>query len=235
MTPQYQKLKEYITQGINSREWPPGHKVPSENNLAREFAVSRMTANRALNELTAEGVLERIQGLGTFVAEPKPSLSILEIRNIADDIRARGHAYSSEIITLEECAADPGLAARLDVAPGTSLFHSKIIHCENNIPVQLEERYVNPQIAPDYLSQDYTSSTPNEYLCRVAPLQRLSHDIEAVLPDDEQMHILRIKLPEACLLLHRRSWSGKGLVSYARLTHPGSRYRLSSQIQIKNL
>jgi DNA-binding GntR family transcriptional regulator len=70
--------------------------VPSENELAGHFRISRMTANRALNELTAGGFLARVPGVGTFVKEPRARSSLLELRNIAEEIGARGHTHSAE-------------------------------------------------------------------------------------------------------------------------------------------
>ena len=89
--PRYQRIKQFIRERIEQGEWPTAYQVPSEHKLCEQFDVSRMTARKALQELTAEGVLVRAQGLGTFVAEAKPQSSLLEVRNIADEIRERGH------------------------------------------------------------------------------------------------------------------------------------------------
>jgi GntR family histidine utilization transcriptional repressor len=70
-TPAYQEIKDYILQRIHIGEWKEGDQVPSENELAREFKVARMTVNRAVRELTAEQVLTRVQGAGTFGARPR--------------------------------------------------------------------------------------------------------------------------------------------------------------------
>jgi DNA-binding GntR family transcriptional regulator len=69
--PLYARVKQMITQQIDNGSWPPHHRVPSESELVSELGFSRMTINRALRELTAEGLLVRMQGVGTFVAEPK--------------------------------------------------------------------------------------------------------------------------------------------------------------------
>ena len=78
---------------IASARWKEGDLVPSEQALVRQFGVSRMTVNRAVRELTAEGVLTRRQGSGTYVAPQKYQATLVEIRNIADEIRSRGRAH----------------------------------------------------------------------------------------------------------------------------------------------
>ena len=72
--PLYARVKEHIRDNIRSGAWGAGHRVPSENELVESFRISRMTANRALRELTAEGFLSRVPGVGTFVKEA-PALS----------------------------------------------------------------------------------------------------------------------------------------------------------------
>src|SRR6516162_4061620 len=87
----YLQAKQYILQRISAGTLKAGERVPSENELVRELDVARMTANRALRELAADGVLVRVAGVGTFVAEQRAQAHPLEVRNIADEIRARGH------------------------------------------------------------------------------------------------------------------------------------------------
>jgi GntR family histidine utilization transcriptional repressor len=82
-TPIFQRIKDYLVGEIASGRWKEGDLVPSEQALVRQFGVSRMTVNRAVRELTAEQVLTRRQGAGTFVAPQKYQASLVEIRNIA--------------------------------------------------------------------------------------------------------------------------------------------------------
>ncbi|WP_426415987.1 histidine utilization repressor [Aestuariirhabdus sp. LZHN29] len=228
--PRYLTIKRHICAQIEQGVWSEHSQVPSENSLCEQFSVSRMTARRALQELTAEGVLLRHQGLGTFVAERKPVGSLLEVRNIADDISQRGHRYSNRILTMQTRPASDEVALALDLLPGSDLYHSIIVHLDNEVPVQWEERYTNPALAPDYLQQDFSRTTPNRYLSRVAPLTGGEHTVEAVLASEEQARELEISQPEACLLIKRRTWSSQGVVSYARLLHPGSRYQLGARL-----
>ncbi|TIW30662.1 MAG: GntR family transcriptional regulator, partial [Mesorhizobium sp.] len=88
--PLYEKVKDYVLGNIGSGKWPKDRRLPSENELVSTLGVSRMTVHRALRELTSEGHLLRIQGVGTFVAPPKPQSALIEIRNIAGEIAARG-------------------------------------------------------------------------------------------------------------------------------------------------
>ena len=224
--PIYQRVKQAIISQIRAGEWKARQRVPSESELVSKLGVSRMTINRALRELTAEGYLLRMQGVGTFVAEMKGYTAMLEVHNIADEIAQRGHQHRCQILTLAQGRADPEQAALLGMRTGQPLFHSLMVHYENDLPVQLEDRLVNPQMAPDYLQQDYHSVTPYTYLMRVAPLTAGEHIVEAVLPDLRQRRHLALEEHEPCLLIRRQTWSDSKIVTYARLLYPGSRYKL---------
>ncbi|MBN8429990.1 histidine utilization repressor [Microbulbifer salipaludis] len=229
--PRYAAIKAHIRAQIESGEWAAHFRVPSENQLAHDFSVSRMTARRALSELTDEGVLIRSQGLGTFVAEPVPAGSLLEVRNIADEIAARGHSYANRILKLEQTTASTEVSVALGLAEGSAVYHSVIVHLDNDLPIQFEERYTNPTLVPEYLQQDFTAATPNEYLTRVAPLTEADTTVEAIGADDTVGEALEIKSGTACLQIWRRTKSSAGTVSFARLVHPGNRYRLGAQLR----
>ena len=229
--PLYLKVKRHILSNVASGKWAAASRVPSENELVKSFGVSRMTANRALRELSDEGVLVRVAGVGTFVAQAGARAHPLEVRNIADEIRSRGGAHRAQLICLEKVSASGALADDFGVPPRTQLFRSVIVHYENGQPLQLEERCVLPAIAPDYLAVDFTQATPHEYLMRAAPLQEAQHILRAVMPDDATRRLLRMKRGEPCLLVLRRTWTAGAIASVARLYHPGSRYEMSGRFR----
>lgn len=223
-------IKQFIISQIESKIWAENMRVPSENELATQFSVSRMTARRALQDLTDEGVLTRTQGLGTFVASLKSQSSIMEIRNIADEISSRGKEHSCIQQQLQSVMAEKAIAIALELPLEEIIFYSQLIHCENQTPLQLEERFVNPQLVPEYLKQDFTQTTPHAYLSQQAPLTQASHTIEAILPNSNQCRLLGLEQPQPCLQITRKTWSAQGVVSFAKLTSPGNRYRLESQL-----
>jgi GntR family transcriptional regulator, histidine utilization repressor len=229
MQPLYMQVKEHILDNIQSGAWAAGSRVPSENELVESFGISRMTANRALRELSADGYLSRVPGVGTFVKEQTASTSLMELRNIAEEIAARGHKYSSRLITREKITANPVLTGEFEWEVPQSLFHLAIVHEENGLPVQLENRWVNPQIAPDFLIQSFTKQTPTAYLLNTVPVDELEHSVRAMLPDEAQQRLLNITPHEPCLALHRRSWNQGQVVTVATLIYPASRYGLHSR------
>ena len=232
--PLYAQVKAFIAERIDSGAWPAEHRVPSEHELVRDFGVSRMTVNRALRELSAEGRLRRVQGVGTFVAAPKAQSTMLEIRNIAAEIRGRGHHHEAEVRFNRAEAAKGRLARRLGLPEGARVFHLRVLHRENGLAVQIEDRYVNPAVAPDFLAQDFRRATASEYLLEIIQPDEVEHLVEAVVADARARHLLDLGAHEPCLALERRTWAGGAVVTVVRFVHPGSRFRLAGTFAFRS-
>lgn len=227
--PRYQQLKELIIEQISNGDLRPRDRVPSENELVGSTGVSRMTANRAMRELTDEGYVERVAGVGTFVADLKAASHVLEVRNIADEIAHRGHTHTAVVLSRAAERADAEVANALRVEEGEKVFHLVIVHKENGAPIQHENRYVLAAFAPDCLEQDFTRITPSAHLSAISPLQEAEQIVQAVMPDRPVRKNLQMNEGEPCLLVRRLTWAQGRPVSFARLYHPGERFELAGR------
>ncbi len=227
----YEQIKAFVIRKIQDGSWPAGHRLPSEQELVNHFGISRMTINRALRELVEQGRIVRAQGVGSFVAADKPQSTLLQIANIANEIRQRGHDYLCQMLIAERIAASPDVGVWLDLAPSESVFHTLCLHHEDMVPVQLEDRYVNPRIVPTYLEQNFSLTPPAEYPMRNVPYDQIEHMVDAVLPTTEQARHLAMATSDPCLLLTRRTWTRGVMVTMVRCLHPASRYRLGSRFR----
>ncbi|WP_132808089.1 histidine utilization repressor [Tepidamorphus gemmatus] len=227
--PLYERVKGFILRNIGAGAWAHGRRLPSENELVSSLGVSRMTVNRALRELAAAGILVRIQGVGTFIAPPKPRSALIEIRDISEEITARGNRHRAEVLALERVTATPDLAAAFEFPRTRPVFHSVVLHFEDDLPVQLEERHVNPDFAPHYGDQDFTAMTTFEYLQAQTPVTEVEHIITAIAADSRTAAMLQLPRGEPCPLLYRRTWSGTAVVTVNRFIYAGSRIPLGSR------
>jgi GntR family histidine utilization transcriptional repressor len=227
----YSRVKQHLKAGLAAGRWRPGELMPSEAELVAQFGVSRMTVNRALRELQSEGLIERVQGVGTFAAQLHRISSTLTIRDLQEEIEARGHRHHAEVhVRRSEPAAAP-LAAQLGVAAASPVFHTLIVHHDDGVPLQCEDRYVNPAAAPEYLGVDFTRITPTRYLLEVAPLWEAQYTIEASRATAQEAKLLGIGRDEPCLVIVRRTVSRGVPITLARLVHPGSRYQLEGRFR----
>jgi GntR family histidine utilization transcriptional repressor len=228
----YQLVKDHIRQRIHEGIWKAGDRIPSEHELVAELGVSRMTVHRALHEMAEHGILARFAGIGTFVAEEPPQSGLLKITNIATETRARGHEYGCDVIKVSRESANLEVASALDLHTGDSVFHALCVHRENGVPIQIEDRYVNPKAAPDFIGQDFNEIGFSEYLVKMVPLDEVEHVVDAVQPTAEEAELLEIRPTHPCLVLTRRTWSNQMVVTFVRCIHPGSRYRLGSRFRV---
>ena len=110
--PKYYVVKGHLADMLAALA--PGQALPPERSLAESFATSRTTIRQALHELTIEGRLVRMQGRGTFAALPKIAQP-LELTSYTEDMRRRGLASRSQLLSVGQVGADEELARRLDV------------------------------------------------------------------------------------------------------------------------
>jgi len=227
----YLAVKEHIRRKIQAGAWKVGDRIASEHDLVAELGVSRMTVHRALRELAAEGLLQRVAGVGTFVADAKAESSLLQVVNIASEIRARGHVHAFELLESARESAPLDVAAALGIATGDSVFHVVGVHFEDGVPMQLEDRYVNPKAAPSFLEQDFARVLPGEYLLGAVPLDEAEHVVDATAATPKQAERLGLDPGSPCLVLTRRTWTRGVCVTFVRCIHPGSRYRLGTRFR----
>jgi GntR family histidine utilization transcriptional repressor len=228
-TPRYERVKRHLLAGMRTGRWGVGARLPSEPELVAALGVARMTANRALRELAEAGLVRRVRGLGSFVAAPAQRSPLIELRDIAEDIAARGHRHAMRVLVLGAVRAPATLAMAFGQRTGARLFHSVVLHYENGRPIMLEERHVSPAIAPLYLEQEFSAQTTARYLQGIAPADEVEHTVLAVRADAQLRRRLALAAGEPCLRLLRQTWVAGELATRNTFSYPGSRHSLGSR------
>lgn len=227
--PIYQQIKNIIEQKIIAGVWRAGAKLPSENELVSALNVSRMTINRALRELTQKGLIKRVHGVGSFVAETPRHASLIELKDIALEVADSGHHHSSRVLALTTRRADKQVADQMQLGFGATLYYLQAVHFQDDLPIQLETRYVAPELVPDFLQQDFVQATSTSYLLRQFRPHELEHIVRAIIPDQQTCRLLSIDASEPCLQLSRRTWINQRVVTYVTMTYPSCRYDLGAR------
>jgi GntR family histidine utilization transcriptional repressor len=228
----YAAVKAALRERIAAGGWQPGVRLPSERELVQTFGCARMTVQRALRELVEEGLVERRRGSGSFVAELHPISNLLQVRDIHDEIRARGHRHTTRVCSVTRERADAALADAMRLARGAPLVRVQLVHLENGVPIQFEDRHLNPALVPDAMARDFTQVTPSSLLFAHAPLTEAEQVVEAVLASAEQALLLEVAEASALLVVSRRTVSQGRVASVARLYHPGARFRLIGHFSV---
>lgn len=102
MLPAYMKIHDQIKKDIDEYRWAIGERLPSERDLAEQFAVSRMTLRQAVSLLVEEGVLERHVGSGTFVSSTRVQEKMRGTTSFTEIVKSQGKVPSSQLISYKK-------------------------------------------------------------------------------------------------------------------------------------
>ena len=224
--PLHRQIRAAIEGPIRSGAWPPGHRIPFEHELTRRFACSRMTVNKALSALAAEGLIARRRRTGSVVAAPTRDRAMLDIQDLAEEARRAGREYRHEVLERRVIRAGPVEAARLGADVGERLLRLSTLHRTDSVPDAFECRVISLDTVPLAEGADFAAVPPGTWLLRQVPWTAAEHAVSAVAADLRLARRLGIAPGSACLVLERRTWLGKRLVTEACLSYPGGRHRL---------
>jgi GntR family transcriptional regulator len=140
-SPLYQQIKTLITQSLQSGEWKPGDLIPSEVELANRFKVSQGTVRKAIDELSAENLVVRRQGKGTFVATHHEARAQFRFLRLVPDI-GEPHYPENRIIEVKRLRAPAEVARQLDIKSGDSVIFIKRVQSFDGVPTILEELWL---------------------------------------------------------------------------------------------
>ncbi|MFD1745638.1 histidine utilization repressor [Rhizobium helianthi] len=220
-----------LEQKILSGEWPPGHRLPFEIDLAAHYGCSRMTANKVLTQLARSGMIERRKKSGSFVAQPVAQAAVLEIHDIETEVRSLKQAYSYQLLSQQQRVADREDLAKLDVEEGAPILQLSCLHFAGSSIFCVEDRLINLDAVPDAKAADFEKNAPGPWLLARVPWNAAEHRIQAIAATAETARRLQIAKNAPCLVIERRTWGSAGPVTQVRLTYPGERHQLIARFQ----
>jgi GntR family transcriptional regulator len=147
--PLYFQLRQHVRLKIEGGEWPPGERIPSENELTTKFGVSRETVRQALSELVREGLLERRQGFGTVVRDRRITQDLSRFYTFPSAMMSTGHRPTTEVLSVETIRIDAGVAHHLGGQPGEEqAVKISRLRLADGEPVMLESSYLPASLFP---------------------------------------------------------------------------------------
>lgn len=231
--PRFAVIKAFLSNKVESGEWAVGLRIPTEQALADMFSVSRMTARRAVKELTDEGLFTRTPGLGSFVSSITASAAALTIEDVVATAQSNG-SHSYRLLTIDRVEADTKTAAMMELAHRESIFQLTLVHLDNDKPIQWQGIAVNPKLAPALMKQKWDKLAPDAYLNWIAPPTSVQYQVKAVAPRASQIRELGLseETNPVCLQLTRKNWLGSDIVSVSRMLHPAHNYSLGVDLEL---
>lgn len=222
--PKYYRVKSEILDLI--ADLAPGTMVPTERELAERFETSRTTVRQAIADLVIDGRLERTQGRGTFVAEPR-LMQIRQLTSFSQDTRDEGRRAGSEVLDVSTLAADSDIAGHLELAPGSPIHRVERLRTAGGERIAHETAYLPgplPDLTAELEARDSLYRTMAEvYRMRPAHVQDI---IETMLADPTEAGLLGVDPGLPVLVVHRTAWDETGrAIEWTRSIFRGDRFR----------
>ncbi len=230
--PKYYQLKEIIRDMIEKDELGVGQAIPAESALSEEYGVSRMTTRRAIVELVNEGLLYRVQGLGTFVAEPKMRQGTGRLTSFTQDMRERGMRASSKVLEAGVEGVGPVVARKLQIDPGDRIVRVRRVRNADDKPMALETSHLLYDVGEGILGADLATRSLYEELGRAGlRIATAEQSYEAVLVNEEESGHLGVPVGSPALLLERVTFDAtERPFEYVKSVYRADRYRITATL-----
>ena len=225
--PLYLQLKRELLKKIKGGELKPDSMIPSEVQLAKELGISRMTVNKALNELVREGYLFRRQGKGTYVAERRLEYGFFRVTSFNRDMRERGLVPGTKVLKKRVMVASQEVREALQLPPRERVIYVMRLRLANGEPLMLEHRYLNLSLCRPLLEEPLDKESIHDLLIRKynLPLTRVKQYLEAVALRPAEARLLRVKPYSPALLIHRVTFTEEQPVTMVKYLYRGDKYR----------
>ena len=191
-SPLYAQLMDRIRQDILQGIYPVGNRIPAEYELEERYGVSRVTVRRALQELTGAGMLERKQGKGTFVAQPKRDVGERRLQSFHDACRAAGRVPSVLKVRTREIPASPEDREKLNLEPDAQVLEIRRVLAADGEAVMLQVNRFSAAYtwleSVDLRGSLYAAL--QEYGIRA---EKSTYDISLRKADGEEAELLRVE------------------------------------------
>jgi GntR family transcriptional regulator len=211
--PKYLRLASWLEQRIASGEFPPGGALPTEEQICRDFGVSRGTVQQAIAGLVQKGLVRREQGRGSFVSPPRPpDVTSFTLLSFEEMMRRQGRAPATRVLSAQIIPADPQAAARLQIAPGVPTIQIARLRLADGQPVSWEERLLAHDLCPELLEQDLEHGSIHRLLVETfqLPLVRMEQSVEIAPAPAQVAELLRVAPASPLFAVERLTYTQRG-------------------------
>lgn len=196
-SPIYMQIQDKIREGITKGVWKPGERLPSENELASQFATTRATVVHAMQGLLADGLIDRIRGKGTFV---KASPIVTQVRTqelgfFEKDLEGSNLTVEYRLLEFAPTPLTPALQKNLQLAGDAKIYRLMRLRIVNGKPLALEMRYLEASLAIA-LSHEKLATMPIQPLIEQqlnVKIGTIHNQVRVTLPGTEIANALEIK------------------------------------------
>ncbi|MFW3652565.1 GntR family transcriptional regulator [Vagococcus fluvialis] len=215
----YKKVAENIKQKINTGEYV--EKLPTEDDLLKEFEVSRNTIRSAVNMLVDQAILYRVQGSGVYIREieREDAINLSLIKSVPNSFNH--HKIETKVLNHELIEADQDLANQFKVPVGSPVYQFERLRVKDGKPFLLEYCYYNKKVIP-YLGREILEASVFEYIEKDLNKKIGFADryITAEKVNKEEAELLEVSIGDPALVNNEKIFLANGeLFSISRVLH----------------
>lgn len=220
-TPLYHRIYAVMRERIVNGYYPADVPVPTEAELAETFSASRITIRRAMEILTAEGLVTRTRGRGTFVTDRarENTLNRAVVSNVSgllNYLNAVGQSTRLRVISLDRGEAPPRICALMGVAPTTELVRAVRVRDLDGKPYSLSMAYLRPEVGGAFSHEDLTTTNMIDLVQRAgAEVEQVEQALTATLADEYASQHLQIPVGAPLMRVNRLFYDAALVPFYA--------------------
>jgi GntR family transcriptional regulator len=234
--PLYAQVESILTAAITDGTFPPGSRLPNEDELVEQYAVSRTTIRQTIQNLVRRGLVEIRRGKGTFVLEPKITQDLTELTGFVEDMQVLGRRASARLLDKQIVPASESVARQLGMAAGAPVVCIQRVRLADNIPLSFDETFLPREIG-DKVMADNLETEPIFSLLEEkynTALVEAEYRLEAVSADPTVARALGVAVGGPIFLIERTSYTtGHRPVDYEKLYYRGDRIRFVTRLMRK--
>jgi GntR family transcriptional regulator len=230
VVPKHEQLRGRLTE--LAARLPPGAPLPGERQLCIEHGVSRITVREAIGQLVSEGVLVRVRGKGTFVAE-RAARSRLHLASFHSDMRRLGLEPSTVVLGVARLPPPPATRRALELGAGAPAWHVRRLRLADGQPMSIDDAWYTAGVLPDLDTHDLTGSLytllAERYDCTI---DRAEQTVRAAVADRETGVLLGLPVGRPVLVFDRVSYSVGRPIEHTESTYRGDRYEVQMTVEL---
>ena len=224
----WKNVRDEIHEAILSGRYGPGDRLPRDADIAEDLNCARSTVQRAMQDLSDSGLVERRRKGGTKVRSEPVTRATLDIPITRREVEQKGGRYGHQLIYSTRTDAPRGVMATFELTKTQPMLRVEALHLSDGRPYILEDRWISLDTVPEITGVDLTTQSANEWLVLNRPYNRCDLRFYAISANSRVADLLQIEAGAALLVMERTTWiDNTPITTVQAITRPG--YQLLTQ------
>ncbi len=218
----WKDVRDRIHEQILTGRYGPGDRLPRDADIAEDLNCARSTVQRAMQDLSDSGLVERRRKGGTRVRSEPVTRATLDIPITRREVEQRGGRYGHQLIRRTTGPAPRAVLAAFELDSPRDMVRVEALHLSDGRPYILEDRWICPRTSPEIHDLDFAGQSANEWLVRNKPYTRCDLRFYAMSADAEVADLLEADPGAALLVIERTTWIDDAPITTVKaITRPG--------------